>query len=168
MTIRGTVFAAALALLPLAGCDGDGPTSSTPVPPNVAGTYAGYEVWLVQFFRTHDGFDGSFHCNGSITLTQSPVGALAGFAVVDWPCPAASFELSGSVRADGGVTFTTGSPRPYEGQCPSAPGVTYRGVISRLSGSEMTELSVRGSADVFCPGPGEGDHRFDYIFRGYR
>jgi len=168
MTTRVRVLGVTLALLTLCGCGGDPPTSGTPALPNVAGTYAGYEVWLVQFFRNHDGFDGSFHCNGSITLVQSPTGALSGFVVVDQPCPPASFELSGSVRADGSLTFTTGSPRPYEGQCPSAPGVTYAGVVGRLSGSEMSELSARGSANVFCPGPGEGDHRFDYIFRGYR
>jgi len=166
MKTRIAILATSLALV--GGCGGDEPTSSTPPLPSVAGTYSGYEVWLVQFSREHDGYTGSFHCNGTITFTQSPTGALSGFIVVEQPCPPASFDLSGAVHADGSVTFTSGSPRPYEGQCPSAAAVTYTGTVAPYAGSEMKELSARGSTDVFCPGPGEGDHRFDYIFRGYR
>lgn len=152
---------ALLVLLLLTACGGDSPTSVTNLP-NVAGTYAGHQIWLVQFRRHHDGFSGSFDCNGTVTLVQSREGRLTGFAVVSAPCPSLSFDLAGRVSPDGSVTFTTGSPRPPVGQCPAAVGAAYAGLVSDQV------LSARATAEVFCPGPGEGSHRFDYILNARR
>ena len=145
-----------LALVLLAGCGSDSPTTVTNLP-NVAGTYTGYNIWLVQFKRTSDGYSGAFNCNGSVTIVQSRAGQLSGFAVVSSPCPPLSFDLSGGVGPDGSVTFTTGGPRPSVGQCPAAVAATYAGLVSDKV------LSARSSAYIFCPGPGEGPHHFDYI-----
>src|SRR5258706_12016051 len=109
-----------LALVFLAGCGSDSPTAVTNLP-NVAGTYSGYNIWLVQFKRTSDGYSGAFNCNGSVTLVQSHTGQLSGFAVVSSPCPPLSFDLSGGVGPDGSVTFTTGGPNPAGGPGPAAP-----------------------------------------------
>ena len=147
---------ALLALVLLAACGSESPTTVTNLP-NVAGTYTGYNIWLVQFKRTSDGYSGAFNCNGSVTIVQSRAGQLSGFAVVSSPCPPLSFDLSGGVGPDGSVTFTTGGPKPSVGQCPAAAAATYAGLVSDKV------LSARSSADIFCPGPGEGPHRFDYI-----
>jgi hypothetical protein len=32
----------------------------------------------------------------------------------------------------------------------------------------MSQVSVRASANLDCPGPGEGAHRFDYILTGFK
>ena len=148
---------ALLALVLLAACGSDGPTTTVTNLPNVAGTYTGYNIWLVQFRRIHDGYSGAFNCNGSVTLVQSRAGQLSGFAVISAPCPPLSFDLAGSVASDGSVTFTTGSPRPSVGQCPAALSTMYAGLVSDKI------LSARSSTDIFCPGPGEGQHHFDYV-----
>ena len=147
---------ALFALVLLVGCGSDSPTTVTNLP-NVAGTYTGYNIWLVQFKRTRDGYSGAFNCNGSVTIVQSRAGQLSGFAVVSAPCPPLSFDLAGRVGPDGSVTFTTGGPRPSVGQCPAAIATTYAGLISDKV------LSARSGADIFCPGPGEGPHHFDYV-----
>ena len=139
----------------LAACGGEDATGPTTPLPNVAGTYNGN--WLVQFRRHHDGFSGSFYCYGSVTLAQSSTGALTGFSVISASCPAASFDLSGSVGTGGSVTFTTGGPRPSVGQCPVATGASYTGVVTDH------RLSARATVELNCPGPGEGAHTFDYI-----
>lgn len=151
----------ALSLLILVACGGDNPSAPTIPVPSVAGRYEAWNMWQVQFFRTRDGFTGSFYCAGSLTLAQSG-GRLTGFAVVSDPCPPLSFELTGSVTVDRGVSFTTGGPRPPVGQCPSPMGASYNGVAAG------TQLSLRATADLDCPGPGEGPHRFDYIITAYK
>lgn len=153
--MQSRVFAL-LALVVLAGCGSDSPTTVSSLP-NVAGTYNAYNMWLVQFRRFHDGYSGSFNCSGSVTIVQSRAGQLSGFAVVSAPCPQLSFDLTGSVAPGGSVTFTTGGPRPAVGQCPAALDTTYTGLVSDKV------LSARSSADIFCPGPGEGQHHFDYV-----
>ena len=148
-------------LLILAACGGDDSTGPTPVPvPSVAGSYSGY--WLVQFRRHHDGYSGSFYCNSTLTLAQTTSGALTGFAVVGDTCPPLSFDLSGSVDAQGALRFTSGGPRPPVGQCPAAAGASYSGVVAG------SQLSVRATAQIECPGPGEGTHTFDYILQAYK
>src|SRR5260221_1975042 len=139
---------ALLALVLLAACGSESPTTVTNLP-NVAGTYTGYNIWLVQFKRTSDGYSGAFNCNGSVTIVQSRSGQLSGFAVVSSPCPPLSFYLSGGVRPDGSVTFTTGGPKPAVGQCPAAAAATYAGLISDKI------LSAPSSADIFFPRPRE-------------
>jgi hypothetical protein len=148
--------------LVLAACGGDdatGPTTTVPVP-SVAGTYSGY--WLVQFRRLHDGYSGSFYCNGSMTIAQTANGSLTGFLVVSSSCPPSSFDLTGGVDAQGAIRFTSGGPRPPVGQCPSPTGATYSGVVTD------TSLSARASVQLECPGPGEGTHTFDYILQVYK
>src|SRR5258706_3299474 len=102
---------ALLALVLLAACGSESPTTVTNLP-NVAGTYTGYNIWLVQFKRTSDGYSGAFNCNGSVTIVQSRSGQLSGFAVVSSPCPPLSFDLSGGGGPDGSVTFPTSGGRP--------------------------------------------------------
>jgi hypothetical protein len=148
-------------LLFLVACGGDNPTQPTAPVPNVAGRYEAWNMWQVQFFRTNDGFTGSFYCAGSLTLAQSG-NRLTGFAVVGEPCPPLSFDLSGAVTADRGLSFTTGGPKPPEGQCPSAVGASYGGVATE------TQISLHATASLDCPGPGEGPHRFDYIITAYK
>src|SRR5260221_12015088 len=147
---------ALLAPVLLAACGSESPTTVTNLP-NVAGTYTGYNIWLVQFKRTSDGYNGAFNCNGSVTIVQSRSGQLSGFAVVSSPCPPLSFDLSGGVGPDGSVTFTTGGARPPGGRCPAAVATAFAGLLSGQG------LSPRASARIFCPGPGEGPPRFDYI-----
>jgi hypothetical protein len=158
--MKALIPSAAL-LLTLVACGGDSPTAP-PVPvPSVAGRYEAWNMWQVQFFRTRDGFTGSFYCSGSLTLAQSG-DKLTGFAVVSDPCPPLSFDLTGSVTVDRGVSFTTSGPRPPEGQCPSPQGASYSGVVAG------TQISLRATANLDCPGPGEGPHRFDYIITAYK
>jgi hypothetical protein len=160
-----TQLLAVAALLITVGCGDSTPTSFTPAPPppDVAGTYSAGSFWLVQFARAHDGYSGSWYCTGSLTLTQAPgANALTGFAVVGAPCPAISFPLTGNVDAGGGITLTMSGPEPGAGTCPAPPATTqYSGT---LAGSGR--LSMRGSANVNCPGEGEGIYRFDIIVNG--
>jgi hypothetical protein len=128
---------------------------------NVAGRYEAWNMWQVQFYRVRDGFTGSFYCPGSLTLAQSG-SQITGFAVVSEPCPPSSFELSGSVTADRGLSFTSGGPRPPEGQCPAPSGAAYSGVATEV------QASLRATVNLECPGPGEGPHRFDYIITAYK
>jgi len=149
--------------LVLTACGGDDSSTPTTPPgpvPSIAGSYSGY--WLVQFRRHHDGYSGSFYCNGSVTLAQSASGTLTGFTVVGDTCPPLSFDLTGGVDGQGAIRFTSGGPRPPVGQCPAAVGATYSGVVSGPS------LSARASAEIECPGPGEGTHTFDYILQVYK
>jgi hypothetical protein len=148
-------------LLVLVGCGGDSPTAPTVPVPGVAGRYEAWNMWQVQFFRTRDGFTGSFYCSGSLTLAQSGA-KLTGFVVVSAPCPPLSFDLTGAVTVDGSVSFTSGGPRPPEGQCPFPVGASYSGVVAG------TQISLRATANLDCPGPGEGPHRFDYIITAYK
>jgi hypothetical protein len=162
------------ALFALAACGSDSPTAPTAPVPQIAGKYNGYPAWLVQWNRNRDGVIGSFNCYGTVTLSQSEsaggVAALTGFLVVSQPCPAQSFELTGTVRADGSVYFKSGGPKPPQGQCPAAAGVEYAGVVTGHNSltSQYFELSARGTAMLDCPGPGEGPQRMDYILSVYR
>ena len=126
----------------------------------MAGTYSA--SWQVQFQRHHDGYSGSFYCQGSITLVQSAGGSLSGFTVVSASCPALTFDLTGSVRPDASITLTTGGPRPPVGQCPAAVGATYNGLVTDR------RISARATVELNCPGPGEGIHTFDYILDARR
>jgi hypothetical protein len=160
-----TVGAALLALLLGAGCGDDSSPVRPSVPvPNVAGTY--WAQWQVQFERSRDGFSGSYFCWGQLTISQSGAASgqasLGGFSVVSGGCPQATFDLTGTIQADGTVRITTGGPRPNEGQCPVAPAASYEGVWAN------TNLSARATATINCPGPGEGQHRFDYIVTASR
>src|SRR5512132_2598549 len=84
--MRPTAVAALLLLAACGSNDGD-----------VSGPYTSTN-WLTQFNRTRDGYAGSWNCSGSMTLAQEPGSdKFNGFAVVGTPCPAVSFELSGSV-----------------------------------------------------------------------
>ena len=61
----------AVSLLFVVACGGDSPTAPTVPVPSVAGHYEAWNMWQVQFYRTHDGFTGSFYCSGSLTLTTA-------------------------------------------------------------------------------------------------
>ncbi len=151
----------ALWLLILAGCGSDSPTAPSVPIPSVAGRYEAWNMWQVQFFRTRDGFTGSFYCSGSVTLAQSGA-QVTGFAVVGEPCPPSSFDLTGTVTADRSLSLTTSGPRPPEGQCPSPVSASYAGVVAG------NQVSLHAAANLDCPGPGEGPHRFDYIITAYK
>jgi hypothetical protein len=162
MKTRALGIAAAVLLLSACGGD-DGPTTpSGPPPPNVAGTYVGYPMWVTQYNRTHDGYNGSFSCPGSLTIAQVPGStAISGFAVVSSPCPPLSFELTGTVQAGGAITFFTQGPRPPGGPCPTPGRTTFNGVVGDT-------LSARGTVMVECPGAGEGEYRFDQIVTAWK
>lgn len=158
MRIVGPVGIAVL----LAACGGKGTqVLPTQPPPTVAGAYSRYDMWLVQYVRPHDNYQGAFYCSGSLTFVQPPGSAtLTGFAVVGSPCPSISFELSGTVAPGGTIEFTSGGPRPGAGPCPAPTSVKYAGTLTE------DRVSVRGSTTVDCPGAGEGLYRFDIIVNG--
>jgi hypothetical protein len=161
MPIAALLLAAPL----LGGCGDDDRVNGPNVPAlNVAGTYSGFSLWLVQVVRINDNFTASFNCQGSLTISQtggpSGVGLLSGFAVVGAPCPPLSFPLSGTIRGDGTLTLVTGGPRPPQGPCPSAADAEYVGLAT------TTSISARAVATVQCPEFGE--HRFSYIISGRR
>jgi len=165
--------ASVLALLSLAACGSETPTNPARPVPSIAGRYERWDALLVQWNRANDGVTGSFTCQGSITLSQSEgaagIAALTGFLVIGFPCPPQSFDLNGTVDADGRVRFTTGGPKPPEGQCPAIGRVEYSGVVVHEgSDGSQAQLSARGTANINCPGPGEGPQRMDYFLQGYR
>jgi hypothetical protein len=159
-----------VALLILAACSSDNPTTPNPVGPPIAGTFTGYRMWLVQWNRSVDGAIGSFTCDGSLTLSQSGGNGgssqLTGFLVVGQPCPAMSFDLTGTVQGDGSIQFISGGAKPPVGQCPAASYVQYSGVVTH-SGTTW-QLSARGNAMLNCPGPGEGPQQMEYILSAYK
>ena len=161
--IAAPLALAALALLSACDSDSDsGPTTpSTPVP-NLTGTYQGTN-WLTQFSRTRDGYAGSWNCSGSMTLVQEPnTDKFSGFAVVGSPCPAVSFDLSGSVTAGGSVTILTRGPRPGAGTCPLPPPSTYTGLF------QGNTISARTQVKLDCPGELEGEYTFNQIITARR
>jgi hypothetical protein len=151
---------ATFAAASLVACGGENPVAPT-ILPSVAGRYEAWNMWQVQFQRAHDGYSGTFYCPGSLTLVQSG-DRLTGFAVVGEPCPPSSFELVGSVTPERGIVFTGAGPRPPEGQCPAPSGAAYTGLATDV------QVSLRATANLDCPGPGEGRHRFDYIVTAYK
>jgi hypothetical protein len=151
--------AAAVALLLLAACDGSDSNVNVPTTPlpSLQGTYSGTN-WLTQFNRSRDGYAGSWNCSGSMTITQEPGSdKFSGFAVVGAPCPAESFELTGSVTAGGAVTILTRGPRPGAGSCPLPPPSTYTGLF------QGNTLSARTQVKLDCPGELEGEYTFNQI-----
>jgi hypothetical protein len=162
MSRNTTVAIAMAALLALSACGDDEPTTPTPVMPTVGGTY--YANWQMQWRRENDGATGVIACYGTITLAQSITSAnsatLNGFAVVSGPCPPQSFDVRGTMQANGTVQLTTGAPKPFQGQCPGAPATQYAGVVTEH------DLAARASLDVNCSG--EGPHHWDYILTASR
>lgn len=159
MIAKRLTAVAALLMLAACGSDSDdsGPSTPTPPVPSLSGTYQGTN-WLTQFNRTRDGYSGSWNCSGSMTLTQEPgSNQFNGFAVVGSPCPAVSFDLSGSVTPGGAVTLVTRGPRPGAGTCPLPPPSTYTGLF------QNNLLSARTQVKVDCPGELEGEYTFNQI-----
>ena len=163
-----TAFLRSVALVPmllLAACDSSdspspvAPPTPAPAGPSVTGTWQ--TSMLVQFRREVDGYAGTFTCPGQMTLTQTG-GNFRGFAVINPPCGASSFEVSGTVQANNEVTLTGNGPRPGDGPCPAPTNITYRGL---LTGSQ---ISVHAGVNVNCPGELEGMHRFDYVLTGFK
>ena len=154
---------AVVALATLAACgdgDSDSPTRSTPPATftSMQGLWTSSQMWLTQFNRTHDNFNGSYTCPGNLTINHDPASStFSGFAVVAAPCPPLSFDLTGSIDASRGVRITMRGPRPGAGSCPQFPSSTYTG--SYVGNT----LSIRASATVLCPGPGDGEHTFNII-----
>lgn len=167
-----------LSVLALAACGSDSPSDPTsqpppaPVPtpqlslPNIAGTYSASNMWLVQFERLSDGWHSSYNCTGTLTLSQGAaaagVASVTGFGVVGSPCVPISFQLSGTVEANGTLTLRGDGPRPPECEAPRAS--TYQGVVSGRT------LSARSTETVMvnCAGAVEGAHRLDYIITGLK
>jgi len=161
-------FLGVAALMVLTACGSDDNTTPTPVEPplpvpNLTGTYSSSQMWLTQFTRTRDGYNGSWTCSGSLTIAQ-PVGgaSFTGFAVVGSPCPANSFELTGTSEASGAVTFTTRGPKPGAGTCPLPPTANYTGLFLNR------QLSARTSVKLQCPGEEEGEYSFNYIITAFK
>jgi len=163
--MKNLIRPAALVLsLGLAACGSDTPTAPPPALPSVAGTWG--VQWLVQFERARDGFSGSYYCWGSMTLSQSATAGqsatLDGFTVIQSGCPQGTYDVTGTLRPDGSMTLTTAGPRPNEGQCPVAETAHYDGQVSN------NVYSGRAAETVNCPGPGEGDHSFNYVMTAYK
>jgi len=158
IAMRATAVAA---LLLLAACGSDSTPPVTVVPevpvPSLTGTYQGTN-WLTQFNRTRDSYAGSWNCSGSMTITQEPGSdKFTGFAVVGSPCPAESFDLTGSVTPGGAVTILTRGPKPGAGTCPLPPPSTYTGLFANNTISARTQVKVE------CPGELEGEYTFNQI-----
>jgi hypothetical protein len=156
------------ALMMLSACGSDSSSTPTPVEPpvpvpNLTGTYSNSQMWLTQFTRTRDGYNGSWTCSGSLTIAQPQGSAtFTGFAVVGSPCPANSFELTGTSEASGAVTFNTRGPKPGAGTCPLPPTSAYTGLFLNR------QLSARTNVKVQCPGELEGEYTFNYIITAYK
>lgn len=165
MTSMRKTVASLMLLLGLSGCgDGPGPVGPEVPVPSIAGKYSG--SWTLQVLRTSDGFQKSFACRGTLTLSQRPAlggsASLTGFAVVveGNSCKPASFDVTGTVDANGAITLTTDGPPPTEGPCPGGTGIRYTGqVVGRA-------LSARGVTRVQCPQFGE--HVFTYLMDFFR
>jgi hypothetical protein len=164
-TMAGLALVSTLAL---AACGGDDPIPTAPVVPaasitNYSGTYANSQLWLVAFERASDGWRSQYTCPGTMTLSQgATVGQsapLTGFGVVTAPCPSLTFTLTGSVKADNSVEFSTDGPRPLG--CPGKA-ATYAGIFT------SRQLSARGSTSIECHGETEGTHRFDYVITAFK
>ena len=152
------------ALTLLSACDGDskpGAPTTPPAPvPNLSGTYQGTN-WQVQFNRTQDGYAGSWNCAGSMTIVQEPGSdKFTGFGVVNAPCKAVSFDLSGSVTSGGAVTFLTRGPASGAGPCPQPPPSAYSGLF------QNNTISARNQVKVACGA--EGEYVFDQIVTARR
>ena len=157
-------FAAVLPVLMLAACDGDNgspttPPTPDPAVPTVTGTWS--TTMLVQFRRNVDGYAGTFSCPGQMTLTQTG-GTFRGFAVINPPCGASSFDVTGTVQSNHEVTLNGAGPRPGAGPCPAPASITYTGLLT------PSQISVHAAANVDCPGEAEGMHRFDYVLTGFK
>ena len=163
---RFFVAAIAAALAACGGDSGSGPVSPTLINyPSVVGSYNA--TWTTQYNRTVDGYNGSFTCYGSLTLTQEPNSpAIKGFAVVSSNCPPLSFDLTGSVTAGGEISFKTGGPKPAGGPCPAPPVTSYTGSFT-TAGSALT-ISARGLTSVMCPGELEGEYKFTQLISAQR
>ena len=164
MTNKFLRVAVLLPVLAIAACgdDNGGPNSPTPSAspaPTITGTWT--TSMLVQFRREHDGYAGTFTCPGQMTLTQTG-SAFRGFVVINPPCGASSFDVTGTVQPNAEVTLVGNGPRPGAGQCPAPSNITYTGLLTG------TQLSVHSAANVNCPGEGEGMHRFDYVLTGFK
>lgn len=163
MTRMRKTAASLTLLLGLSGC-GDGPVGPEVDVPDLAGRYSGN--WTLQVLRTSDRFRKSFACRGTLTLSQGPgfgsVASLSGFAVVldGNSCKPESFDVTGTVDANGAITLTTGGPPPTEGPCPGGSDVHYSGQVVGRS------LSARGVTRVQCPQFGE--HEFTYLMDFYK
>lgn len=165
--MKSLIRPAALVLtLGLAACGEDAvPTAPAPPLPAMAGTWG--VQWFVQFERTHDGFSGSYYCWGTMTLSQSATSGqsatLDGFTVIQSGCPQGTYDVSsGSIRPDGALTLAAVGPRPSQGQCPVVEPARYAGQVSN------NVFSARAEETVNCPGPGEGEHRFNYVMTAYK
>lgn len=156
---------AAVLALGLATCGDDSPTSPTPPPPDVAGTYQ--VRWTLEVLRLSDGFRIDFRWLGGLTLAQGPpsgrTAPLTGSAVV-YSSTSELYDLAGTVDNHGGIRFTTSGPPPPEGPCPGGENVAFLGQVSQ--GAEGALLSARGVTTVDCPVFGE--HEFTYRLDGER
>jgi hypothetical protein len=160
---------ALLSLLALAACGGDDNQPTAPVVPptpitNYSGTYpeqpalagrlrAGERrlALAVLLPGNDDAGPGRHH--------QRRTAPITGFGVVTAPCPSLTFELAGTVAADGTITFSADGPRPLG--CPSKK-ATYSGLFAGR------QLSARGSTSIECSGETEGTHRFDYVITAFK
>ena len=104
---------------------------------------------------------GTFTCPGQMTLTQTG-STFRGFMVINPPCGASSFDVTGTVQANSAVTLVGEGPRPGAGPCPAPTNITYTGLLTG------TQVSVHAEATVNCPGEGEGIHKFDYVLTGFK
>ena len=158
-------YAVLVPMLAVAACDGNkggGPTEpAPPTPPAVSVTGTWNTSVLVQFRRAVDGYAGSFSCPGQMTLTQTG-GTFRGFAVINPPCGATSFDVSGTVQPNNDVTLTGAGPRPGAGPCPAPATLTYTGLLT------ASQISVHAATNLDCPGEGEGAHHFDYVLTGFK
>ena len=156
---------AVAAVVMLAACGDDGGTGATPVTRapafNLSGRWSHYAMWLTQFNRTADGYNGSYTCSGTMTIVQdASSSSFTGFAVVGAPCAPVSFDLSGNVDRAGGVTLNMRGPRPGAGPCPQGPESRYTGLVNGGS------ISARGAYTVACGE--EGEYQFNVILSATR
>jgi len=164
--IKRLMAVTAVAMLAACGGDGDDGNGPTPVPSpgaNLAGRWTSSQMWLSQFNRTRDGYNGAYTCPGTMTIIQDPsASTFTGFAVVYAPCAPGSFDLTGSIDRANGVVFNMRGPRPGSGPCPLGPETRYSGLVNG------TSISARGAYTVNCPGELEGEYQFNVILSASR
>jgi hypothetical protein len=157
---RWSRWALLLPAAALAACDGSSPSAPSSVPsapsmPNIRGTYSS-----AQMYATTAAFVGgpsdSMTCGGSFTISSQSGGSWSGSFIEQsgGRCVAMSGTVSGTVRTDGGISFSmdngsSGDPLVAMG-CRRTFDSGWSGQVSGAT------LSANRNTTYDCSGAGEG------------